>query len=357
MSVPVVLATTARTPGGVWRHVLDLAQGLAARGRGVIVGLDRDAGALHAEASGAGLRVCVLHDMPRDGALLHIHLANTFDTGAVRLIAAHRRHGPVVLTEHLPRTNASDRSLLPGPRTPGAAAAKDLFKLAQYRMVDHVIAVGASSAAFMQRWRPPRGRVSVVRNGVSAERYPRLPLPPEGAPHLVIIGTLNVQRGPDVLADALVRTANPWRATFLGEGPQRADVEARVASIAAGRVVLAGWQDAPAATVATAHLVCMPSRWESFPYAALEAGLWGRALLATAVDGPDEIVEPGVTGLLVPPEDPAALAQALDRLAAQPTLLAEMGARARERIEARYTVDAMVDGTDDVYDRVVSARR
>jgi glycosyltransferase involved in cell wall biosynthesis len=342
----VVLATTARSRGGVLRHVLDLARGLAAAGRPVAVALDGAADGPRADASAAGVEVRSLERIP--AGVLHVHLANTFDARATTLMLRHRRRGPVVLTEHLPRTNASDPSLLPGGRTPGAAAAKDLFKLAQYRTADHVIAVGASSAAFMRRWRPRA--ISIVRNGLAPESQPVLP--PAGDLHLVTIGTLNVQKGHDVLIDALRRARSPWRATFVGEGPQRAALEAMAAEVGADRVRFAGWQDEPATTVATASLVCMPSRWESFPYAALEAGLWGRALLATAVDGPDEIVDPGVTGILVPPEDSAALADALDRLAGDPPALADMGARARERVSAHYRLDAMIRQTAEVYDRV-----
>jgi glycosyltransferase involved in cell wall biosynthesis len=350
----VVLATTALSEGGVWRHVFDLAQGLADRGRAVTVALDPAARSPRARAAELDIPTCPLGAIPRGGSILHVHLANTFDRRAAGLVLRHRRHGPVVMTEHLPRTNASDPTLLPGGRTPGAAAVKDLLKRAEYRIADHVIAVGGSSAAFMARWAPQPDRVSVVRNGLPPDRHHALPFPPPDDLHLVAIGTLNVQKAPDVLAAALERTRTPWRATFIGEGPQRADVEAHGDLVASGRVRLAGWQDAPAATVATASLVCMPSRWESFPYAALEAGLWGRALLGTAVDGLDEIVEPGVTGELVPPDDAAALAAALDRLGEDPAALREMGARARARVSARYTLEGMLEGTSHVYDRVAA---
>ena len=91
------------------------------------------------------------------GSLLHVHLADTFDRRATALIHRHRRRGPVVITEHLPRTNASDPSLLPGGRTPGAATAKALMKRVQYSAVDQVIAVGGSSAGFLRRsWRLPQ---------------------------------------------------------------------------------------------------------------------------------------------------------------------------------------------------------
>jgi glycosyltransferase involved in cell wall biosynthesis len=348
---PVVLATTATIPGGVWRHVRDLAAGLTARGQAVNVALDRGALKLRADAAAAGLAVGDLNVVPR-GALLHVHLADTFDRRATRLLLRHHRRGPVVVTEHLPRTNASDPTLLPGGRTPGAGVGKALFKRAQYAATDHVIAVSRSSAEFLQRqWRLPARRVAIVRNGLDPQDYPALP--PGDDRQLATLGTLNVQKGHDVLLLALQRVRLPWKATFLGDGPQRAQLVA----LGGRDVVFAGWQAVPATTVATAALVCMPSRWEAFPYAALEAGLWGRPLLAAAVDGPDEIVVPEVTGVLVPPEDPDALAAALDRLAENRARLHDMGARAREHVSTRYTLDAMVQETAEVYARVTAGRR
>ena len=348
-----MLATTALVPGGVWRHVRDLAEGLPAVGWQATIALDTRAHALRAEATAAGLEVGDLGAVPA-GALLHVHLADTFDREATAVMRRHRRAGPVVLTEHLPRTNASDASLLPGDRrTPGAGVAKTLFKRLQYAAADRVVAVGVSSGAFIaRRWRLPASRIAVVHNGLPPERH--APLPPAEGRRLVVIGTLNVQKGQDVLIEALRRARTPWQATLVGEGPQRLEYE----RLAAGLPVrFAGWQDDPAAVVTGCSLVCMPSRWESFPYAALEAGLWARPLLAARVDGPDEIVEDGVTGVLVPPEDPTPLAAALDRLAEDSDGLGAMGARARERVATRYTLRAMLRETAEVYAHVTSERR
>jgi glycosyltransferase involved in cell wall biosynthesis len=358
VSERIVLATTAVTAGGVWRHVRDLAEGLSARGARISIALEPAAQALSEEAARASLAVTTLdEEMPKD-SLLHVHLADTFDRRATMVIQRHRRRGPVVVTEHLPRTNASDPSLLPGGRTPGAATAKALLKRVQYSAVDQVIAVGGSSAEFLRRkWRLPDRKISVVRNGVDAAGYPELPRAPDDMRSLVTLGTLNVQKGHDVLLDALERTRHDWRATLVGEGPQRPNLERRAASLSRGEVRLAGWQDDPTPVVARCELVCMPSRWESFPYAALEAGLWGRPLLATAVDGPDEIVEHGMTGLLTPPEDPVALAAALDRLAESPAEMTDMGVRARQHVRTRYTLDGMVAATAEVYAKAAAARR
>src|SRR5581483_9528664 len=98
-----------------------------------------------------------------------------------------------------------------------------------------------------------------------------------------------------------------------------------------------------------------PSRWEAAPYAALEAMQAGLPLVAAAVDGLRDLVQHERNGLLVPPEDPAALARALDRLAADVGLRARLGTAAMARA-AEFTRVRMADETVAVY-RAAIARR
>src|SRR2546423_4204923 len=90
-----------------------------------------------------------------------------------------------------------------------------------------------------------------------------------------------------------------------------------------------------------AEVLCLPSRWESCPYTALEAMAEGRAVVASEVDGLDEIVEHDRTGLLVAPENPAALASALDALAEERERCAELGRRGHERAARLFTLERM----------------
>jgi glycosyltransferase involved in cell wall biosynthesis len=324
----------------------------------VCFALEEQAEPLRADARASDFVVLPLGDPdPRRGALLHVHLSDTFDRRATAVMRRHHRTGPVVATEHLPRTNASDRSLLPDdPRTPGAGLVKASLKRRQYAAADVVIAVSSSSAAFIRRaWRVGEDKLAVVPNGLDASRYPVLPPAVDGDLHVVTIGTLSIQKGHDLLIEAMRRSRSQWRASLIGEGHHRAAYEELATRPPPVAATFTGWQPDPAAVVATASLVCVPSRWESFCYVAVEAGLWGRPVLATAVDGPDEIVLPGETGLLVPPEDPGALASALDELASDPVRMRDMAARARAHVSAMYTVDRMVERTADAYRRALAA--
>jgi glycosyltransferase involved in cell wall biosynthesis len=102
--------------------------------------------------------------------------------------------------------------------------------------------------------------------------------------------------------------------------------------------------------------VVLPSRQEGHPLALLEALALGRPVVACAVGGVPEIVVPGRTGLLVPPEDPAALAAALERLRRDPGLRARLGASAARDARARFDVRRSVAAVEALYRRVLASR-
>ena len=141
--------------------------------------------------------------------------------------------------------------------------------------------------------------------------------------------------------------------TIVGDGSGRVRLEKQAGAVARGRVAFAGWRTDVAELLAESDCVCLPSRWESCPYAALEAMAAGRALVASAVDGLDELVEHGRTGLLVPPDDPLALAEALDALARDPGVSRQFGLAGRERVLEVGSLDRMIDGTVAVYRELV----
>jgi glycosyltransferase involved in cell wall biosynthesis len=114
-------------------------------------------------------------------------------------------------------------------------------------------------------------------------------------------------------------------------------------------VIFAGWQDQAAALMPGCDVIVIPSRWEGFGLVALEAMAAARPLVASRVGGLEEIVVSGVTGLLVSPEDRRALAEAVSRLLAEPAVAERLGVAGREHLHRRFTVAAMVDGTEAVY--------
>ena len=319
-----LLMTTTAT-GGVSRHVDELADGLAALGWEV--------------ASTPG---------PAD--IVHIHLHDTYDRRAFALALRARASGAaVVMTEHLPRTNASDATLLPGPRRRGAAQAKRAFKRAEARLTRRIVTVCERSRGFLDaRYGIGGSQVRTIVNGV------HLPTgidaaAPRGTLRVLAIGTLGMQKGHDVLLAAAAQARGDWTATIIGEGSRRPVLERMAHALGDGRVSLAGWCDDAVDAPLAADVLCLPSRWEACPYVVLDAMARARCVVASNVDGLPEMIEHGVSGLLVEPDDPCALAAALDDLAGQPAEVTRMGRAARARVESQFGVEQMVRATDQLY--------
>jgi glycosyltransferase involved in cell wall biosynthesis len=356
-AVDVTLATLAQQPGGVWRHLSDLAAGLAERGVGVRVALPDAAADLHARAARQGLDVVSLS--ATGGDIWHVHLHDTLDVRAAAALGR-RRLGreATVATEHLPRTNASDRTLLPGHRrSPGAQTAKLMFKRAELRLTGATITVSHAAKAFMlDRYGRAAETVVVVPNGIAAP--PAATDPPDrepGAMAVVAVGALIMQKGMDVLIEASVG-ASGWHVRIVGDGPHLDQLRGHAATTGASAELI-GWSEEPMAEIRAADVFCLPSRWESFGYVVLEAMAIGRPVVGSDVDAVPELVQDGVTGVLVPAEDPAALRAALDALAADPARRRALGQAATVRARDGFGVDRMVDATIAVYEQALRRRR
>ncbi len=106
----------------------------------------------------------------------------------------------------------------------------------------------------------------------------------------------------------------------------------------------------------SADLLVLPSHWEGMPNAVLEAMAARRAVVATAVEGTEDLVVPGETGWLVPPRDPSALAQALDEAAANADRLRQYGEAGRLRVERVFSQGAVVAAYERLWTEVLGLR-
>jgi glycosyltransferase involved in cell wall biosynthesis len=175
----------------------------------------------------------------------------------------------------------------------------------------------------------------------------------EGDVLVVSIGALERRKGHDVLIEALARldasaTRPARRCVLVGEGSQRAALTA-LASRHGVSVRLAGFSPTVGPALAAADVVVLASRAEGLGVAALEAMAAGCAVFGTRVGGLAEVIDDGRTGVLVPPEDPQALAAALAALCADAAHRDRLGAAAREQVTTRHAVAAMADGTMACY--------
>ncbi len=125
--------------------------------------------------------------------------------------------------------------------------------------------------------------------------------------------------------------------------------------VAARVHVLGPRKDVPALMHAM-DVFAMPSIWEGFGLVLLEAMAAGRPIVASRVATIPEVVVDGLTGLLVPPGDPLALAEALAELANQPELAARLGQAGRERVRRQFSLEKMVGDTELLYRELVEER-
>ena len=162
---------------------------------------------------------------------------------------------------------------------------------------------------------------------------------------LVRAFALLVARRPDL--------APRLRLAIVGDGPLLAALHAQVqAARLAHSVWLPGARADVAELLRELAIFALPSLAEGTPGAALEAMASGVAVVGSAVGGVGEVVDDGVTGLLVPAADSHALAAALERYADAPALLARHGAAARARVLRHYAMDAMVAAYQTLYDEL-----
>ena len=199
----------------------------------------------------------------------------------------------------------------------------------------------------------PPSRVHVVPNGVDV---PAVPAGPAGSPVPRIggLGRLTAQKGFDVLLEAvrqLVADGVSLEVVIGGAGRDREQLQAAAAGLP---VTFDGFVSEPRRFLAGLDVFCLSSRREALPLVLLEAMSEGLPCVATDVGD----VRTGVADdvLVVPPEDPAALAGALRRLVEDPALRRDLGIRARRRAERSLDAELMADRAFAVLDRVRRAR-
>lgn len=205
-------------------------------------------------------------------------------------------------------------------------------------------------------------RLTVVPNGI------RVPATvPEADPELrrrllagrpgflvLTLARLHEQKGH---VDLLAAAVDVPDATFVlaGDGPLRTRLEQRARELGvADRCVFLGHRRDVMQLLAAADAFVLPSRFEGLPVSVLEAMAARRPVVATAIGGTDEAVTDGVTGLLVPPGDPSALAEAIRRLQTDPALTRRLAAAGRARVLRDFSASATARRVMEVYEEVLA---
>jgi glycosyltransferase involved in cell wall biosynthesis len=348
----VVHVHRIRGIGGSERHLLTLLPALAERGiEPIFVGLDDPAwnatdfyGALEVPA----VRIV----SPRDfDPLLLVRLARTLRADVVHTHLVHADvYGGLAARlrgTHLVSTKHNDDPFRVGP-----------FRFVERglsRLADRVITITDALHRFtVERVGVPADKVETIHYGLDGIPEAWGVNPPDDVPEdvrvLLAISRLTEQKGIDLAIRALARLPDDTVLVVLGDGPERPALLRLAQELGLERrVFLLGRVPDVGAWLGRATLLVHPARWEGFGLGVLEAMLAGLPVVATNVSALPELVVDGETGLLVPPDDPEALARAVERALAQP----ELGAAGLARARAEFSVAQMADRTAAVYAAIV----
>ena len=359
--------------GGLFRHVLDVACGQAARGHRVGLIVDSMTGGARAEAALAELaprlalgiaRIAIARQLnPRDlGAARQV--ARRIAAVAPDVLHGHGAKG-AALVRLAPRRNGTIRVCTPHGGTlvyaPGSLAGgiyRALERLLSWRTDLFLFESNFAAAEFTRTIGRPGGLVRIACNGVGEAEF--IPIAARSdATDIVCVGELRHLKGYDVLFEALTmlkRSGRMVRATIAGEGPDAAEIKALSARLGLmNQIHFAGHVPAREA-FAMGRIMVMPSRAESLPYVILEAAAAGMPIIATRVGGISDIFG-SQSSRLVPPENAAALAAAIGVALADPAELKHAAAIIQARLRCHFSIDAMVDGGLAAYREALARRQ
>jgi glycosyltransferase involved in cell wall biosynthesis len=371
--VRVVEVLATGTAGGAQEHVYTLLSRLD-RGRYIPSVVSLSSGAAARRIAGLEIPVLVL-DEPDDavavGALtahladvrpdvIHNHMYRAELVGtraAIALGVIGVRRPYVVSTVH------SSRVREPQDR-------EELRRLTP--RMDRLIAVSRAMVEKIEDEGRVGAPVDLVYNGVDLHRYDHQEpcctlreeygMPPD-ASIVGVVARLEHEKGHRTLLEAWPRVLAQVPDAYLlvvGEGHLRADLEQLAADLGiADRVVFVGRRDDIPAVTAALDVAVLPSYREAQGIVVLEAMALSRPIVATRVGGIPEMIEDGVSGLLVPPHDAPALAAAIARLLVDHPLADTIARRGHDVVHDRFSVEFMVRAIEDMYDegaRVVRMR-
>ncbi|MGE5838268.1 MAG: glycosyltransferase [Acidobacteriota bacterium] len=358
--VRIAVFLTSFHPGGTERQMVELVRRLDPTRFAVHVACLHDEGAWAARAAEKATQ---LVEFPISG------FAHPSAMRAVRTFAAWCRQRAIQIVQtcdyyanviglagaalaRVPVRIASRRELKPDKSRTQLAVQRVAYQLAH-----RVVANSPAAAKQLAHEGLAADHVRVIPNGLDIQRF-------HGKVHgpiesIIAVANLRPEKSHDILLEAFARsTANRrLRLRVVGDGPCRAALERQARESGLGhRVEFLGHREDVADLLALSGLFVLPSRSEAFPNSALEAMASGLPVIASAVGGLLDLIEDGRNGLLVPPGDADALAGAIDRLVAQPTLAAALGESARRHVRDRYSFARMVASFEHLYLTELHAR-
>jgi glycosyltransferase involved in cell wall biosynthesis len=235
---------------------------------------------------------------------------------------------------------------------PDKSAAQIALQRYAYRCAHGVVANSNAAAGILEEEGVPRARVHVIPNGVMLDRFaPRTD--PRPVTTIVTVANLRREKAHEVLLAAAAQLAPRHPALqflIVGDGPRDAELRALATTLGVdAQVSFLGHREDVPALLAQADMFVLPSRSEAFPNGVIEAMAAGLPVVASRVGGLLDLIDDGRTGLLVKPDSPVALVEAIESLLVSPARAAMIGASARQEVTQRYSFDRMVRAFEDLY--------
>lgn len=354
-----------RSPvGGLFRHVVDLADGQIARGHQVGIVADSSTGNSLSEAALAalvprlelGLSRIPIRRNPHPADIAAVwHVAGRINETGAEVVHGHGAKGGA-----LARLAPSENSIVRAYTPHGGSLHDDIGGRLHMLMERMLMPLGQlylfeseySRSVYRRKVGEPEATVAVVHNGIRREEL-ELVANSADAADVVFLGELRALKGVDVLIDAIARLHQGGRkvtAVMVGDGAERAELEAMSVERGLAQQIRFAGPLPTRAAFALGRVVVLPSRAESLPYVVLEAAAAGKPLIATNVGGVPEIFGPAADRL-VAPGDAAALAHSIAAAIDRPEEALEHGRILRARVAAQFSVDAMVEGVLASYEQ------
>ncbi len=237
---------------------------------------------------------------------------------------------------------------------------------------DAIVALTEYSASLFRNQGVPENKIHVLYNGIDTEKYAPGPdrraefyeIPPE-RPVILNVGRLSYEKGRDVMLQAaapLLQSENPPLVVFAGDGAERDPLTHLTQEMGmTEHVRFLGIRDDVPELLNSADVVVMSSRdvpfGESCPNIVLEGMAAGLPVIGTRVGGTAELIVDGETGFVIPPGNPAALAEKLKLLLPDPDLRRKLGQAGRARVKAHFTIEHMVQGREDLFNLLLEKKK
>ena len=362
--------------GGAERSILDLASRFHARGNRVLMLVGQELGrtTFVQEAAERGIPVREVDWSPRrslwanlaaatralrtvDARVLHLNISWLWWMWVVPLVARVATRARVIGTM---RAMPDPHELVPTRRHFGFLPGMRLWHLEEVvtgfllgRLFERTISINARDfpLRLVRDYRFPRERIGVIYNGIDTSLPPRsweerarrrasLGVAPEEV-LLCYAGRLSREKGLHLLIEALASLPKQIRLVIVGEGPQRAELEAQTQELSlSSRVAFIGFDRDAEGWMAASNVVVVPSTWyEAFGRVVVEAMAQGVPVVASRIGGMAELFEDGVHGYFVEAGSVPDLRRVLARLVGSTAELQEMGHRGRSLVVERYSLE------------------